>query len=257
MQDYADYQSVLPDNHLQARLGVNAHAAPDVGESFSIMSQGGPTVTDEHGAGTHDLDVSGRSPQFLQETLKAMLKLQSVASQLGTLSGQQYEKAKGMVPFAEHHAAVVAKDGPDTVTFENYNRSAEANTVKDELWNRLFSEFDRFDKNIKQEVRDIRVAIEQYRKDPMLDPHPKARQIMQQKNEHIRLLRETFLTVSAQTGLKIRTNIDDHNNDLWHFQMYGPARSTFTDEKGETKQQSFHDTWKGSVPNAITVRTTK
>ncbi|MEM6377439.1 MAG: hypothetical protein AAF705_04445, partial [Bacteroidota bacterium] len=128
MQDLQQYQQVIPNNHVQGQLGINAHASPEVGESFSTMGQGGPAVTDEDGAITHELDVANTTPQNLQAVLTAMLSLQSSALRLGTLSHQQYQIARGMVPYAEHHGAVVAKDGDDSVTFENYNRAVEADT---------------------------------------------------------------------------------------------------------------------------------
>jgi hypothetical protein len=242
-QDVREYQRHRGDAALDRRLGLNEEAAPEVGESFSTIAQRSPPAVDEHGVLSHEVDVSRLSHAEAGGVLRDLLRLRASAQQLGTLAADQYRRARGVVPFQEHHAAVVARDGPDAVTFENYNRGAEQSALWGDLWDDLLAEFPRFDRNVKDEVRDVRDGIERAQRDPSLDPFTKISRVGRLKEAHIELLRQKFLTVAAYTGLKIDTNLGEMPGERWFFAMYGPGG------------QSFHARWSGAVPNAVTVRT--
>src|SRR6185369_11105424 len=256
LQRVRAYQTVRNDNQRNARLGVNEHAAPEVGESFSSLSQASPQAVGEDGVLSHDLDISTLSNGEIDAVYRGLLGVQANALRLGSLVGDQYARVRGVVPYREHHAAVVAKDGGDTITFENYNRSGEEDSLKMDLWDDLMEEFTGFDRNIKKELKDIRGETLRVKANPEYDPVEKLRRITQLRKQHLEMMREKFLVVQEYTGLKVESNLGENNNELWHFNMYGPAHRTYLDPEGTQKPQSFHETWSPSVANAITVRTT-
>ena len=242
-QRVRQYQLYRDDENLNQRLGINEEAAPEVGESFSTLAQWSPQAVDEHGVLSHEVDLSQTGFFAAESVLNDLLRLQSSAQLLGTLAADQYRRARHVVPFQEHHAAVVARDGPDAVTFENYNRAAEQSALGSDLWDDLLEEFPRFDRNIKAEVREVRDGLDQVRRNPDLDPLSKALQASRLKQRHLELLREKFLSVAEYTGLNVDSNLGEDSTERWFFAMYGPGA------------QSFHATWSGAVANAVTVRT--
>ncbi|MCG8458341.1 MAG: hypothetical protein MI919_18850 [Holophagales bacterium] len=256
VRDTAEYEKVRGQNNRHARLGINQHASPQVGESFSAVALASPTLVDEHGSQVGDVSFTGRGQEAIQGVLGGMLEIGQREHSLGVVAQEQFRKARGIVPYQEHHAAVVGKDGDDTVTFENYNRTVEADTLQLGMWDDLFEEFEKFDRNIKAEVRQIREGIATAKERPDLDPRQKYSRILQQKKQHLELLRQQLLVVQDFVGLKLESNLDEESFEQWHFNMYGPSNATFVDEKGDTKPQSFHETWSPSVSNALTVRTT-
>jgi hypothetical protein len=233
------YQKVRNDAQRNERLGVNEDAAPEVGESFSTMSQTSPMVVDANGVLSHDLDVSTMNDDALPGVYEELLALRGNAERLGTLAVSQYQRAQGVVPYQEHHAAVVAKDGDDTVTFENYNRTGEADTLKTDLWEKLLNDFDDFGNGVEQNIQEV--------KDNGDDAVSKLNAITRIRKQHLETMRQNFVEVQGLTDLKVESNLGEINhNDLWHFSMYGPA----------SEGQSFHQVWSPAVANAITVRTT-
>ncbi|HEX3528210.1 MAG TPA: hypothetical protein VH988_14195 [Thermoanaerobaculia bacterium] len=239
IQRVQEYETVRNDARRNARLGVNEFAAPEVGESFSIIAQTSPSVVDESGVLSHDLSFSNLDAEEIAEIYEDLLIVQTNAQLLGTLADNQYAKAQGIVPYQEHHAAVVARDGDDTVTFENYNRSGEEDSLKTDLWEALLNEFEDFDAAVQQD-------IEQVRDDPEREPVTKLNNITRLRKQHLETMRQDFVAIEDDTSLKVESNLGENPNQLWHFNMYGPAH----------RQQSFHDVWSPAVANAITVRTT-
>lgn len=254
-QRVLDYQDVRNNNVRNAKLGVNEYVQPEVGESFSTLSQYSPKVFDEAGALSHEADISTLGQGDVLKVYSEMLALRKNASLLGMVAASQHQKAQGIVPFREHHAAVVAKDGADSVTFENYNRSAEEDTLKTDLWDRLLAEFNQFDNNLDPELQNIKAEVGRIKRSDQ-GPIQKMMRILDQRKQHLEKLRQGFVAVQANVNLKLETNLGDGANELWHFNMYGPAHATYVDPEGNQKPQSFHEVWSPSIANALTVRTT-
>lgn len=250
------YNEDRMNNKRNARLGINEHASPEVGEAFSTMGQASPMLTDEDGASTQELSFNSLPSNEIEAVLQQMLALSKSEDMLGAVAQGHYKRLKGLIPYAEHHASVVGKDGDDTVTFENYNRDVESDTLQADMWDSLFEEFDLFGHSMLKEIHDIREALEVAKSDQTMVPSDKFKAIFTQKKAHLKLLRESYLRVAQHVGLKVKTNLGEKDNNLWHFNMYGPLRSTYINEAGEKKPQSFHEVWSPSIPNAITVRTT-
>ncbi len=256
IQDTIRYKKTKGNQQLTSDLGINEHTAPEVGESFSSFALPSPGTIDQKGITGDGVDVNTQDNSETQKLIKRFLALQTSSEKLGWLAKSQYKKAKGLVQFGDHHAAVVAKDGPDTVTFENYNRGVESDVFLDDVWEGWFKGTEEFRKDVNSEVREMLRSIRQEEQNPNYDNHLRKLQSFKKKKEALDKFQQDFIHITAGVRAKIETNIFDEQNDLWHFNMYGPANQTFQDEKGNTRKQSFHDVWSKSVPNTLTVRTT-
>lgn len=255
-KDTIRYKKTKDNQELTSDLGINEYTAPEVGESFSSFALPSPGTIDEKGITGDGVDLNNLDDLEIKKIIKEFLGLQSSSEKLGWLAKSQYQKAKGLVQFGDHHAAVVAKDGPDTVTFENYNRGVESDVFLNDVWEGWFTGTEEFNEEVNTEVREMLSSIRQEEQNPNYDNHLRKLQSFKKKKEALDKFQQDFISITAEVRAKIETNIFDEQNDLWHFNMYGPAGSQFTDEKGHVGGQSFHDVWSKSVPNTHTVRTT-
>lgn len=255
-QDTIRYKKTKGNKELTSDLGINEHTAPEVGESFSAFALPSPGTINEKGITGDGVDVTTLNDSETQKLIKRFLALQTSSEKLGLLAKSQYQKARGLVQFGDHHAAVVAKDGPDTVTFENYNRGEESEVFLDDVWEGWFTGNEEFRKDVSSEVRDMLRSIREEEQNPKHDNYNRKKESFKKKKEALDQFQKGFIHITSKVRAKIETNIFDEQNDLWHFNMYGPANQTFTDEKGNVSSQSFHDVWSKSVPNSVTVRTT-
>ncbi|WP_294670069.1 hypothetical protein [uncultured Fluviicola sp.] len=255
-QDTIRYKKTKGNQELTRDLGINEHTAPEVGESYSSFALPSPGTIDQKGITGDGVDVTTLDHSETQKLIKRFLALQTSSEKLGLLAKSQYQKAKGFVQFGDHHAAVVAKDGPDTVTFENYNRGVESDVFLDDVWEGWFTGSEEFRKDVNSEVRDMLRSIREEEQNPNYDNYLRKLRSFKKKKEALDKFQQDFVQITAKVRAKLETNIFDEQNDLWHFNMYGPANKTFTDENGNVSGQSFHDVWSKSVPNTVTVRTT-
>lgn len=257
MTETFKYNHQKKKKNLVSKFGINEMVNPEVGESFSTFAQVSPEVVDEHGAYTHEINTSKMDDEEMNALMKEFLKVKKSTGELSKFGSDQYKKAKGLVPFGEHHAAVVAKDGGDSITFENYNRGVESDTLKEEVWDTWFSNMDQLKNEVSQTVQEMFQKIRNERKRQGF-PGIKLKYlaILKKKKENLEQFEQGFVQVNDQVRAKLDSNFLTNENDLWHFNMYGPAGKTFVDEKNQVKPQSFHETWSDSIPNAITVRTT-
>ena len=242
---------------LHQKLGTNEHAQPEVGESFSTMSLGGPQVIDEKGMLSHTLDTSDM-PQSEYETLMTRMRANNTnILRLGKLVTTEYAKARGIVPFAEHHAAVVAKDGGDSVTFENYNRGVERRNLNNDKWQELTERFNQLKDTSNATLQQLSVERDAILNNDGTSPMMKRREALIKQERQLDVLRQNFVEINADTKIKIESNLGQNDREKWHFNMYGPAGQFFFDENGILQGQSFHEKWGGahSVANAITLRT--
>lgn len=255
-RDTIRYAKTKDNQQLTSNLGINEMTTPEVGESFSSFALPSPGTIDEKGITGDGVDLSKVDDLETQKILEEFLSIRSSSERLGWLAKSHFKKAKGLVQFGDHHAAVVAKDGPDTVTFENYNRGVESDVLLNELWEGWFTGAEEFNKEVNSEVREMLRSIRQQEENPHHDNHMRKLQSLKKKKEALDKFQTDFVSITAQMRAKIETNIFDEQNDLWHFNMYGPANQTFEDENQNTSKQTFHDVWSKSVPNTLTVRTT-
>jgi hypothetical protein len=143
-----------------------------------------------------------------------------------------------------HYAGVVARDGGDSVTLENYNRTPENDWEVRRIFNNLFEDFADFRQHIadKEEAAlnlnlDTRQA-----KDLIAEVHEVLRIAVEQGQVVDAKLRKAVQEAQASitTGLR---NDAELANSMIHFQMYGQG------------DQSFHSAFKGMTSNPTTYRT--
>lgn len=255
-QDTIRYKKTKGNEQLTSDLGINEYTAPEVGESFSSFALPSPGTIDHKGITGDGVDVTNLDHSETQKLIKRFLALQTSSEKLGLLAKSQYQKARGFVQFGDHHAAVVAKDGPDTVTFENYNRGVESDVFLDDVWEGWFTGSEEFRKDVNSEVRDMLRSIREEEQNPNYDNYDRKKESFKKKKEALDKFQQGFIQITSKVRAKLESNIFDEQNDLWHFNMYGPAGAQFTDENGNISGQSFHEVWSKSVPNTVTVRTT-
>ncbi len=255
-QDTIRYKKTKDNKKLATDLGINEMTSPEVGESFSSIALPSPGTIDKKGITGDGVDLTNQDDLETQKIMDEFLSIKSSSEKLGWLAKSEQKKAKGFVQFGDHHAAVVAKDGPDTITFENYNRGVESEVFLDDVWEGWFTGQEEFDSDVTGEVRDMLRNIRKEEQNPDHDNHMRKFLSLKRKKEALDKFQQDFVNITAKVRAKIETNILDEQNELWHFNMYGPANQTFEDENGKTSKQSFHDVWSKSIPNSLTVRTT-
>lgn len=250
------YGTTRTNEGLMKKVGINEMTAPEVGESFSTIGLSSPGTTDEKGFSGDIINLTSMTNPEIKKILKEFLALQSNSKRLGLIAKSQYQNARRLVQFEDHHAAVVARDEADTVTFENYNRGEEYNLFVDEIWSDWFSGEEEFNDNVNSEVREMLQNIRLEEQNPGYDNSTRMKKSLQKKKETLEKFSQDFVTITSQVRNKFESNILTEQNNLWHFNMYGPAGKTFIDENGQESAQSFHEVWSNSVPNNLTVRTT-
>jgi hypothetical protein len=228
-------------------IGINEYANPEIGEGYMIRSM-------ETNAKL-DLDDQGLTlpgPQIIpvdNKTQKQRKRLRDNYLQaIGDLDnanaiinksrlGVPYGVQTMMHTWGEHYAGVVAKDGADTVTLENYNRSAEVAWEYERIFNNLFRTFSDFRNLVSAKVDS-------------LSRTPSTAVIQQlvtlaAQGQNLQLAYQTALneaTQSFQTGL---AEMNHTFGEQFYFDMYGPGA------------QSFHEKFKGATANAVTLRITE
>lgn len=231
------------------RLGINEHARPEVGQAFSMTGMGASIpIVDEDNIFLRSFNLSDTTLNEQDQALegvkgfgltKYLEDVERSGFQLNGLRANLFSKIKTGITFGEHHGAVVAKDGVDTVTFENFNRPVETDTVLPGLWDRLANDFKSFASSIEEDIREAKDNKEVNVRQKMVKIRKaKIREMDKLKNDLVTLYeKSTFAQVNSNLGID--------NDNLWHFRMYG----------GQTGQ-SFHEVWSKAVVNPATVRTT-
>jgi hypothetical protein len=224
-----------------AALGINEKALPEVGEGYAIRSLGAnmrrPALTysttkgsDEYLQAIRDLRAANGSVDTILRNIALAQDEATRAFQLKTFWG-------------EHYAGVVAKDGGDTVTHENYNRAPQVKWPINEAFNDLYAKVAEF----RAYVRGLTGVLTAKNMGKQI-------QMIQGFEAQIRL-DGTVLSNKQQkrvdAALKtVGGRIDEElGKDMIYFQMYGQAAG-----------QSFHEKFTQSqglmsaTANAMTLR---
>jgi hypothetical protein len=228
-QDKVNKQQLIQD------LSINEYTTPEVGEAFSTVGSGKEIqILDNNGVMSGVMDLS--SLDTIQKGY-ALMVMKQAGEQLNVLRVQYFNDVRDQAHFQEHHAAVVAKDGSDSITFENYNRSVEKNFLFIKQWEALGEKFKFFADEIAQEIETIAT-------DNTKNALIKYIEIRTKKVRQLQGLNNDLGTLVKNTYIAFQKNSSSEYNDLWHFNMYG------TDDG-----QSFHEKWAASHGNPVTVRT--
>ncbi|NOQ28165.1 MAG: hypothetical protein GQ564_22615 [Bacteroidales bacterium] len=216
-------------------LKINESANPDVGEGFLIQSLSN--------SGTDD--IQGSTFQNKQAQLAAIQNLGNAQAGIDIMRQNLADNTKAMmIRWNEHFAGVVAKDGNDVVTLENYNRNVEIGSELQRIFNNLFTQF--------QDFRDFTWdTVDQAPPTPYMTTNQSAafvinaRAAIQQVGDEEQAINQAYsdaLDEAKQTIDNVLNLNTVGANNLIYFKMYGAAA------------QSFHAKWKGTADNPITTR---
>ncbi len=212
-------------------LGINTNATANIGEGYVIK----PLKQD---IDQERMDQENPANQFAQlgtlndEYLQALTDLRNTNQLLDVKVQAISLKAKSLKHlWVYHYAGVVAKDGGDNITLENYNRGQE------KKW------------NINDAFDDLYIAQQAFRDFVALQtPTLKAQDHIQQRALINQAQQRGLLVNGALQGFldlaqaKVNANIGPIN-DMIHFKMYGNMPG-----------QSFHEKWQPSTANQVTLR---
>lgn len=244
-----DYER-LTENKRQKRsrkLGINEFASPGIGEGYVIRSMltNEKIDSDEQGVKLPQpkiIPVDNKTPKqrknLRNNYLQALGDL-DIANSIISKSRLDvpYVVQEMMQTWNEHYAGVVAKDGADTVSLENYNRAFEVEWEHERIFNNLFRDFAEF-RNL------VSAKVDSLSKTPKQDVIQQLVALAAQAPT-LNILYQNALqeaTQSFQTGLETR----NHSfNEQFYFDMYGPG------------DQSFHSKFKGMSNNPVTLRITE
>lgn len=217
------------DDRDDRSFGVNAFAAPDVGEAYATFS-----VSPED-FGSSQVDVTAQSVGIA--TLLGVLSNRNTATVNAVDQALAALRNGAPKTWTWHYAAVVARDGDDRVTLENYNRDQEDVSVLERETRNLLG--------ARNEIEDIVAQVKDWiqTKDATLaDPST-----LQNNLRYIQQAEEALEALD----IAIRSDVEAPG-DRWFFQMYGPVKS----QPGAGDDQSFHRAWArpGEFSNPLTVR---
>lgn len=227
--DYKDLADV--DKSARAKkLGVNEHAAPQVGEAFVTRTLGTP-----------DLEGNMDSTLDLEQYQAALTALNDADRSVDVAKQQTDAKIQAMRNiWGEHYAGVVATDGGDSITLENYNRRAEHAWELARIFNNLFSGFEEFRNFVATQVQSLPLGIETEESSRLIQAAMANANIMGEE------LGEQYRQAIAAANHTVTTSLvqdEDHARTMLHFQMYGKQAG-----------QSFHEKFAGTTYNAVTTR---
>lgn len=230
---YGELDPLVRDEQAE-KYGINEFAVAEPGEAY--------------------MTSSGQSPGFAKSMtygiprdkyLSALTELQSWDPMLDIAGQKMSSEAQSLIDsWSYHFAAVVARDGADTVTLENYNRGVENENHVRDIFHQLFFSFGEFHNDIEEHLLtgenkddNIRYNNKDYHKliEWMGTELPKKQQDLQK--EAGQALEEALQSI--RQGLNVSTN---YTQSLLYFQMYGPG------------DQSLHGQFKKTGFNPVTVR---
>ncbi len=218
-------------------LKINEFANPEVAEGFLVQSL-------SH-AGSDRVQASTFASK--QAHLEAIQALDNAQNDLDIMRKELNDPSKAMLDrWNEHYAGVVAKDGGDVVTLENYNRDVELNFELQRVFNNLFLRFAQF--------RDFTWAHTEFlaKPKPVMDSEElkdyiqKAKTAAQVLNNEEDEIVDQYVQALNTANTMIENELDKDDagglDSLIYFRMYGAG------------DQSFHSQWKGTADNPLTVR---
>lgn len=221
-----------------ARLGINESASPEVGEGFVIRSMDNvelrahpaPLPAQQNPGLLSRADRKQMRNSYLQ--ILAQLDQAQAHLQAGR-HGLPARVQRMMRTWGEHYAGVVAKDGPDVVTLENYNRRTEIRWEHERIFNNLFRDFEQFRLLVSQNVASLYQAPDEGTIRNMVQLARQAGNLPLAYQAALNEAQQSF-----QQGLQLTGRTGGGN---FFFQMYGPG------------DQSFHSAYKDVASNAMTL----
>jgi hypothetical protein len=223
-----------------AKTGINEHALPGVGEGLVIRSTDTQALLQTPNVAPPQInpgaDNSPRKSKRLRQTYSQSLRDLQAAQAIGTAvrTHANATSQRMMRTWGEHYAGVVARDGGDYVTLENYNRRTEIRWEHQRIFNNLFEDFAEFRTLVSRRLEHLNATPDA----------PAIRQLVQLAAQapHLQHAYQQALQEAAasfQTGLQLNQATSTAN---FYFAMYGPGA------------QSFHAAFAPLTSNAMTLR---
>lgn len=231
-QEAVDNYALLDQEKLDERTqdtGTNAYAKPEVGEGYMTSS-----VFDRKYI---ELSMQGIPTDSYQEVLE---ELNGYDEQLDIAHQNMSTEAKTLLPsWSYHFATVMATDGDDNVTLENYNRPVERENIIRDIFHELFKEFEEFRDFVKENLTEISFGKEHY--ESMIT---RANREIPEAEDLLRISLKEKLNKAAQTVEQTLRSDGEKMREMFFFHMYGPG------------EQSIHNTFKpfGFNPQTVRVR---
>jgi hypothetical protein len=241
-QGQIDYEQ-LDEEDMRARsakLGINDFAVPEVGEGFVIRSMRTEAALDAIDALEDDPQEApvhtAESRQEMKEGyLAALEELDEAEAALDEGRSNVSARVQEMMrTWGEHYAGVVAKDGADVVTFENYNRRQEVDWEHERIFNNLFRDFEAFRTLVSNDVASLEKAPDPGTIQRLVKQALAGKNLKKKYRDALNEAQASFLR-----GLELNARAGTGN---FFFQMYGPG------------EQSFHSAYKGTASNPMTLR---
>lgn len=229
-----------------AALGINAGALPEVGEGYAIRSLAGVTrpgpVTFTNVSGT---DVDDQYLEALQMLHAAGGMLDPIIRNMAA-DRARANRAMALKTFwGEHYAGVVAKDGSDTITYENYNRAPQWKWPINEAFNNLYRNMATF----RQYIRGLGEVLQARN-------FPRQQQLIADFAHHLATTgihvparQQRMVDKAVDTAQGNIDNASDSAKEMMYFQMYGQRAGQSFHEKFTTSPSAL-----ASTANAMTLR---
>ncbi|HJX29813.1 MAG TPA: hypothetical protein VJ885_18075, partial [Thermoanaerobaculia bacterium] len=237
-----DYEQ-LDEEEMTARsskIGINDFALPEVGEGFIIRSMRTQAAL---AAQAEDEDPPQEAPVHNNETrqemkegyLAALAELEQAEASLEQGRSNVSARVQEMMrTWGEHYAGVVAKDGDDVVTLENYNRWQEVQWEHERIFNNLFRDFGAFRDLVANQVESLERTPDTATIQRLVREALNGNNLKKKYRAALQEAKASFLR-----GLELNARAGTGN---FFFQMYGPG------------EQSFHSAYKGTASNPMTLR---
>ncbi|AFY33601.1 DUF4157 domain-containing protein [Calothrix sp. PCC 7507] len=243
-----NYNAVAATN---TALGINEQALPDVGEGYVIRSlagvtrPGGVSYATPHDANPVTADANDEYYDALQMLQTAGGNLNTIIQNMATNQERANRAMHLKVFWGEHYAGVIAKDGGDTMTYENYNRAPQWKWPINEAFNNLYLNVQEF----RQYIRGLNQILKERN-------YSKQKQLIDDFATHVHNT-SMVLTVGQQQMVDSAVNTvkgyiegsSDFAKDMMYFQMYGQQLGQSFHEKFTTSPEPL-----AATANAMTLR---
>lgn len=230
----ARYRALDPADkrRVASSVGLDEHATADVGGGYVIASR-------------FSAELMGGFGQTLnaEEYLAAIKKLRDLDPKLDATEQDVDDMAVlGMMKlWGSHYAGVVAKDGPDTVTYENYNRDTEKDWEIRDVFNNLFMDFEEFRRFVAETTDKLNLNADVTQaKELISEAHKALRGVITRANSEEERLKLALAKAQRTIDRSLESDAE-HLQSLVYFQMYGAA------------EQSFHAHYKGMGSSPVTM----
>ncbi len=210
------------------QLGLNEYARPETGEGYVISSSYPKNILDKRfGIPTEDY-------------INAIAELKNVDKGKDVSQQLISTEAKSLMDsWFVHYASVMARDGDDSVTLENYNRIPERDWAIRKIFNKLLLDFGEFREYVSRTTEQLALMNDS---DQAMELVGKLySEVLDEKQQVSSNLRDALALAKTSFDTELKEN-GQYMKSLLFFQMYGPGK------------QSFHSAYEGSTFDPITTR---